>query len=211
MAPRVSSTNVPAAMTRLLLAACAVVVMAGACRGGDDGSDEPSTSAPVTPAPSTEETTPPPTTAEPRLDLRGFGPVRVGMAVADASAALGVPLQPVTPGTDECTVYAPRTGLEGVSFLVAGGTVARVDVSAGATPTAEGLVIGQTEAEAQDHYDGRLVVTDHDFLLGGHYLTLVPTDRADAGFRLVAETDGRRVTALRAGRLPEVELTEGCA
>lgn len=198
-------------MARLLLAACAVVVMAGACRGGDDGGT-PSTSVPSSRAPSSTATTGPATAADqPRLDLHGLGPVRVGMSVPEASAALDVDLQPVTPGTDDCTVYAPLTGLDGVSFLVAGGTVARVDVTAGATPTTEGLALGQTEAEAQDRYQDRLKVSDHDFLLGGHYLTLVPTDGADAGFRLVAETDGRKVTAMRAGRLPEVERTEGCA
>ena len=198
-------------MTRLLLAACAVALMAGGCSGGNGGGNEPPSSSSSTTAPAADSTTPTTTAAQPRLDLRGLGAVRVGMTLPDASKALGLPLEPVTPGTDECTVYAPRSGLDGVSFLVAGGTVARVDITAGATSTTEGLALGQSEAEAQGRYQNRLVVSDHDFLLGGHYLTLVPTERADAGFRLVAETDGRRVTALRAGRLPEVERTEGCA
>lgn len=206
-----SSTNVPAAMARVLLAVCAVVTLAGACSGGDGSDRSAPTSAPSTSAPSSTEPATPATTVPPQLTLHGLGPVQVGMTVAEASAALGLPLRPVTPGTDSCTMYAPSNGLDGVSFLVTSGKVARVDVTSGSIRTAEGLALGQTEAEAQDHYQHHLVVSDHDFLLGGHYLTLVPADRADAGFRLVAESDGRRITAIRAGRMPEVELTEGCA
>ena len=146
-----------------------------------------------------------------KLELRGLGPVRVGMTVDDAARALGRPLQPVTAPTDECTFYAPASGFDGLSFLVAGGTVARVDVTAGPTATAEGMAIGQSEAEAKRRYGVRLRESPHDFLLGGHYLTLVPADPADANFRLVAETDGTKVTSMRAGRLPEIGLTEGCA
>lgn len=145
------------------------------------------------------------------LELRGLGPVRVGMTVEDVARALGRSLRPVTAPTDECTFYAPASGFDGLSFLVAGGTVARVDVTAGPTATAEGMAIGQSEAEAKRRYGDRLRESPHDFVLGGHYLTLVPTDPADANFRLVAETDGRKVTSMRAGRLPEVDLTEGCA
>lgn len=34
---------------------------------------------------------------------------------------------------------------------------------------------------------------------------------ADRNFRIVFETDGRHVTSIRAGRLPEVGYTEGCS
>ena len=186
------------------------LVMAGAC--SDGGSPTATTSTTVgTPAVSaTAEPASPVAVDSLRLDVHGLGPVRVGMSVEAAAQALGRPLEPVTAPTEACTLYAPASGFEGLAFLVARGTVARADVTAGATATTEGMAIGQSEADAQRRYGGRLVVTDHDFLLGGHYLTVVPTG-ADAGFRLVAETDGAKVTAMRAGRLPEVELTEGCS
>lgn len=192
-----------------------VVILAGC--GGDGGGRA------AGPAPSgtgrvTTTTTAPPTSVAPvsaaglTLDLRGLGPVRVGMTVAEAGAALGQPLLPVIePAAEACAMYAPETGFDGLAFLVARGVVARVDVIAGPTATPEGLAIGQTEAQAQQRYGGRLEVTPHDYLIGGHYLTLVPTEPADADFRLVAETDGTRVTSMRAGRLPEVELTEACS
>jgi hypothetical protein len=192
-----------------------LAVALAACSSGDgDRTDAarsstaaPSTTSSTAPAPT--PTTPP---SELRLDLRGLGAVRVGMTVAEAGTALGRPLVPVVPPpAEECAMYGPESGFDGIAFLVARGEVARADVVAGTTATTEGVAIGQTEAEAQRRYGGRLEVTPHDFQIGGHYLTLVPAADADAGFRLVIETDGTKVTALRAGRLPEVELTEACA
>lgn len=181
--------------------------------------DPGSRPAPV--APSTSKAGPSVTSAGPvstapaaallQLELRGLGPVRVGMTVAEASAALRQSLEPIVTPDEACTLYAPAVGFDGVAFLVSGGVVARIDVVGGTTATATGVTIGQSEAEAQRRYANRLVVTPHDFHIGGHYLTFVPPEAADAGFRLVAETDGRKVTSMRAGRLPEVELTEGCA
>lgn len=195
----------------LVVGVLAAVVAGGCSDDAPTSTTSPSsTVATVTtavPAPST----PPVASAGLELELRGLGPVRVGMTVAEAAGALGRPLEPVTAPTDECTFYAPASGFDGLSFLVADGAVARVDVTDGPTATAEGMAIGQSEADAQRRYGDRLRESPHDFALGGHYLTLVPTDPGDAGFRLVAETDGVKVTSMRAGRLPEVELTEGCS
>ena len=195
------------ALVTLVLAA----VVAGAC--SDDRSPAPTTSTSELSTTASTTTVPSTTVAvgDLRLDVSGLGPVRVGMTVEAAARALGQPLEPVTAPTESCTFYAPASGFDGLSFLVAGGTVARADVTSGTTATAEGMAIGQTEAEAQRRYGGRLRLSLHDFQLGGHYLTLVPIDPDDAGFRLVAETDGTKVTSMRAGRLPEVELTEGCS
>jgi hypothetical protein len=38
----------------------------------------------------------------------------------------------------------------------------------------------------------------------------VKGDSASAGKAIVFETDGKRVTMFRAGRMPEVEWVEGC-
>lgn len=196
---------------RLKAALVAAALVCNAC-GGDGSPDRaPSTTVATTTASTASSSTTAISPDRLELDLHGLGPVRIGMTVGAAAEALGRPLDPVTAPTDDCTLYAPASGFDGLAFLVAGGTVARADVTAGATATTEGMAIGQTEAEAQRHYGGRLAVTDHDFLLGGHYLTLVPTASADTGFRLMAETDGTTVTAMRAGRLPEVEFTEGCS
>ena len=191
----------------------ALAAVLAACSSGGDGDRAASpptaatTTTTVSPAPSLSA---PPAAAH-RLELRGFGPVRVGMTVQEAGAALGTRLVPVIdPPDEECATYGPESGFDGVAFLVARGVVVRTDVTAGSTQTPEGVALGQSEDEAQRRYGGRLAVGDHDYLVGGRYLTLIPTTPADEDFRLVIETDGRKVTALRAGRLPEVEYSEGC-
>lgn len=191
----------------------ALAAVLAACSSGGDGDRAAS---PTTAAATTTTVSPAPSSSAPpaaahRLELRGFGPVRVGMTVQEAGAALGTRLVPVIdPPDEECATYGPESGFDGVAFLVARGVVARTDVTAGSTQTPEGVALGQSEDEAQRRYGGRLAVGDHDYLVGGRYLTLIPTAPADEDFRLVIETDGRKVTALRAGRLPEVEYSEGC-
>lgn len=146
------------------------------------------------------------------LDLRGFGPVKVDMSVAEARAAAGTTLTPLggpTAGSG-CEFYRLEGSPDGVGLMVVQGRVARVDVIAGPARTAAGVAIGQSEIEAQRRYGGALAVTPHHYTEGGHDLTLVPVG-ADADYRMVFETDGTAVTAMRAGRLPAVGWVEGCA
>lgn len=197
-----------------LAVAAATVVLASS--SGDDEAAAPVPGAASSTTGSSTATTAPgaPAVGELRLAPGGLGPVRVGMTVADATAALGRTLRALgldPTGEKGCELYAPDGGPDGVGFMVTQGTVARVDVIGGPVQTIEGLAIGQTEAEAQRRYGGRLAVTPHAYTEGGHYLTLVPADPAESQFRLVAETDGTVVTSIRGGRLPEVEFPEGCS
>ncbi|MEJ7786394.1 MAG: hypothetical protein WKF96_16445 [Solirubrobacteraceae bacterium] len=54
-------------------------------------------------------------------------------------------------------------------------------------------------------------VTRHEYNPNGVYLEYVPSDRVEAGRRVIFETDGQRVTYIRAGKLPAVRYIEGCA
>jgi len=51
----------------------------------------------------------------------------------------------------------------------------------------------------------------HEYNPNGAYLEYVPSDRVEAGRRVIFETDGQRVTYIRAGKLPAVRYVEGCA
>ncbi|MGH9166180.1 MAG: hypothetical protein ACRDZW_11835, partial [Acidimicrobiales bacterium] len=135
------------------------------------------------------------------LRPRGLGRVAVGMDLAQATEAAGYPLKALG-GPDAgspCQYYRPQGAPDGIAFMVVDGQVARTDIIASPVATEAGASIGQTEAEAQRQYGGRLAVTNHHYTEGGHYLTLVPEGAADAGFRLVLETDGTTVTSMRAG------------
>ena len=135
----------------------------------------------------------------------------MGMTLAEGSAAAGKQIVAKPGPTPDCGHADPEGGPEGVSFMVVSGRIARVDVSSGPVKTLSGAGIGDTEAQVQAKYGNRLEVTTHKYVAEGHYLTLVPTDPADTGFRLVFETDGARVTRFRAGKEPEASYIEGCS
>ena len=52
-------------------------------------------------------------------------------------------------------------------------------------------------------------VEPHRCIGGWNYMPVFG-DSAREGFELVFETDGKRVTGFRGGRLPEVKWVEGC-
>jgi len=164
---------------------------------------------------STTSTTRPPgpaLTAASALDVGGLGPVRVGMTPAEATAAAGIPI--VAPsGAPGCAYATVTGGPAGVGFMLADGRIARVDVGGpGSSPvkTLSGAGIGDTEAQVQARYSNGLQVSPAKYIVGGHDLTLVPTDAADKDYRLIFETDGSKVTAFRSGKLPEVGFVERC-
>jgi hypothetical protein len=143
-----------------------------------------------------------------RLSETGIGPVRVGMTVAEAAAALpgGVP----HPETQECA-YVGLSGLpEGVSLMTEGGRVVRVDVDdSSAVATTRGARVGWTEARVLALYpDAR--VQPHKYE-DGHYLVAIPGAPADTTHRIVFETANGVVTRFRSGIIPAVEYVEGCS
>jgi len=146
------------------------------------------------------------------LSLRGLGPVRIGMTLDEASAAAGTPLVARSgPSSDTCIYATPQGGPDGVEFMLVSGRIARVDVTGGSITTLRGAAVGDSGTDVQARYSGVLHISPHKYLAAGQYLTLVPTSVADAGFRLIFETDGSKVTRFRAGAQPEVSFVEGCS
>lgn len=152
-------------------------------------------------------------TNQSKVYINGIGSVRVGMTVAEASKAAGTKLIQASSGGEEhgCFYFHPQREPKGVDFMVLNGRIARVDVAENKSiTTLSGAKIGDTEAKIKSLYPGQIQVTPHEYVQGGHYLTLVPKDRADKNYRIVFETDGKRVTTFRSGKRPEVEYIEGC-
>ena len=163
-------------------------------------SAQPQSTQPVTTArPGLTETTP--------VELRGVGPVRIGMSLAEASAAAGTPIV-AKPGLRNCAFADPQGGPRGLSFMVIDGRIARIDVG-GTLATAAGVGVGDTEEQVQAAYGRQLEVTERLYI-SGHYLMLIATG-ADRGYGAVFSTDGVRVTSYTSGRWPEVGAPEGCS
>ena len=141
---------------------------------------------------------------------RGIGPVHAGMTRAEAEAAIGGSLAIQSDSDWKDCAYIPDDLLPpGVGVMIENGVVARVEIDSGGIATAEGARIGDTEDAIRQLYHGHVVVTPHKYT-EGHYFTVVPLAAADSMYRIVFETDGRRVTQYRAGRLPAVDYVEGC-
>jgi hypothetical protein len=134
------------------------------------------------------------------------GPLRVGMSAAEARSALGMPASSARSG--ECS-YLDTKGRSRVYVMLVRDTVARLDVRDSTIATAAGARVGDTEARVLALYRGRVSTEPHKYVEGGHYL--VVQSPGDSARRLVFETDGRRVTSYRVGRMPEVMWVEGCS
>lgn len=198
------------------------VLSLGACgSGGDDDRTAAADSAAALPS-AEEATLPPPSdpAAQPDtawvLRMDGMGPLRVGMTLDEARAALGGDLRmsdnPVgmEEGADRCDHPRSARLPAGVMMMVQGQRLVRLEVTSGATPTAEGARIGDTEARVQTLYPGRVQVQPHKYT-DGHYLVVRPAAASNTTHLLIFETDGNAVLRFRAGQKPHVEYVEGCA
>lgn len=140
----------------------------------------------------------------------GYGSVRAGMTLPEAERALGEPLVLLGPRMEPCH-YVVARGRPGIAFMIIDGRVARVDVQPkGTVRTDEGAGIGDTEERIHALYRGRVEVQPHKYV-EGHYLVVTPAAPADSMYRVIFDTDGKRVTSYRTGRLPEVRWVEGCS
>lgn len=190
--------------TVILLAAILVGCSPGAQDRQDPVADDTASTVPDDSSPNAGASSD--TTAHPR----GFGPVRAGMTLAEAERALGASL--VEPGQriGDCWFVMDKARPD-VGYMIIEGRVARVDIKRESTVlTVEGAGIGDTEERIRALYRDRVEVQPHKYT-DGHYLVVRPAAPADSTFRTIFETDGKRVTMYRTGRLPEVGWVEGCS
>ena len=140
----------------------------------------------------------------------GLGQLQVGMTLTEAVNMGLVNERPEMKPACDFVFPAVGAGIPfGVNVMVVRGKIARIDVDTGTVTTEDGVKIGDTEDKVKSVYGDELQVQPHKYIEGGHYMT-VKGDSASAGKAIVFETDGKRVTMFRAGRIPEVEWVEGC-
>ena len=139
------------------------------------------------------------------ITFNSFGGVKVGMTVSKASKALGVKLTTVEKGI--CRYYETKGIFKDVGFMVNNGTIARFDVSERGIATDRGAKVGDSEARIKRLYKGQYKVSKH-FYTDGNYIEV---EMKGGKYSIIFETDGKRVTYIRAGRSPEVGYVEGCS
>ena len=140
----------------------------------------------------------------------GIGNLRAGMTVAEARAVYPTFKIPQSRDMAACT-YATMDGLPpNVGVMVEGGKVVRVEVRRNSNiATSTGARIGDSEEKIKSLYPSQVTVSPHKYT-EGHYLNVVPTSKADSSYRIIFETDGKKVLRYHAGVRPQVEYVEGC-
>lgn len=145
-------------------------------------------------------------TAETVVRHDGFGKIKVGMTVAQASQALGAELVRGKGYEDACFYVDPK-GIKGVRFMVTNGKIARIDVSSNKYATDKGARIGDTEDRIKSLYPG-IKVYPQKYDEKKHDMEI---NSGDKKYLIIFETDGKRVTGFRVGNTEEVGYVEGCS
>lgn len=139
----------------------------------------------------------------------GLGPITIGMTPEQANAAVGGALELPRGITPRGCDYAFPRGEADLGFMIEQGQIVRLDVRRPDIRTALGAGVGDTEARVEALYAGRLEVSPRQDI-HGHYLVVLPVDTIDGSHRIIFEIEQGTVTAIRAGRLPQVAYHEGC-
>ncbi len=171
-------------------------------------SDTIRTMDPLPPAPSPDSARPPAGTSF-TIAPDSYGPLRVGMTVAQAASALGGGFAAPKGYSGGCEYAVLVKAPSGLAVMLNEGKIARFEIRRGGIKTTEGARIGDSETRIKSLYAGRVTSTPHKYVTGGHYLTVVPPG-SDTGNRIVFETNGTKVTEYRSGKTPEVEQVERC-
>ena len=184
----------------------------------DTGSVSSSADAASTPAPGNESIESP---AEDRSDAEtltpdGWGPLRIGMSLAEITAAAGADADPGAVGGPDparCDEFRPGDAPDGVLVMVENGVLTRISVSRNRRiRTPEGLRIGDAESRVLSEYGSRAQIEPHRYWQApAKYITVwrePPSSANPRGIRYEIDSDGN-VAHIRAGG-PGIEYVEGC-
>ena len=152
-------------------------------------------------------------TTQSRLSINGLGSVKINMTVAEASGVAGTPIVPFKPNPNPvCSYYKPANGLEGVTFMVSSGRIATVEIETNKIVTDYGAKIGDSESLVKSRYPaGQIQTARLANSEKGKSWTVQPSSFAEKNLRLVfVSTNGKSVTRMIAGKVPEVNYIEGC-
>lgn len=138
-----------------------------------------------------------------------FGSVKIGMTASQAAKALGV-FVTRDAGYEGGTCYytSPKRGFKDIAFMMSGRRIARIDINSKEYSTDRGAKIGDTEARIKRLYKGMYKVYQNKYV---DYAHDIEVKMKDGKFRIIFETDGKRVTSYRVGKSEQVGYVEGCS
>lgn len=157
-----------------------------------------------------------PASASDTLSAEGFGPLRIGMSLAEVEVALGPDANPEAVGGPEpevCDQFRPARAPEGLLVMIERGVLTSVRLTRSSTVTADaGVSIGDSEAAVRAAYP-TLDEQAHAYEAApAKYLTAwsgAARATPDArGLRFEIGQDGR-VSSITGGG-PSIQYVEGC-
>ena len=156
------------------------------------------------------------------LTAEGWGPLRIGMTLAEVAAAAGPDSDPEAVGGPEpesCDIFHPARAPEGLMVMIEDGRLARISLSAPtAVRTERGLGPGATAAAVKAAYGDALTASPHEYEEApAEYLTLWTKGGGDEAYVRSPDARGLRyevdhsgtVAATHAGG-PAIQYVEGC-
>ena len=185
-------------------------------------SGEPVAAAPEAPV---AEAPPPSSTpaAGDTLTAEGFGPLKIGMTLAEVTAALGPDSDPDAvggPDPESCDEFRPERAPEGLLVMIQEGKLTRISlVELSDIKTDKGLGIGDAAAAIKTAYGADAKATPHKYQdAPAEYVTwwqggprTEPYVEDEAARGIVYEIDGTgKAGAIHAGG-PSIQYVEGCA
>lgn len=176
--------------------------------------------APVEPA--TNAAAPPTETATAQLTAEGWGPLRVGMTLAEITTAAGPDSDPEAvggPDPESCDIFHPARAPEGLRVMVEDGRLTRVSLSSPTElKTDRGFGPGDTAAAVKAAYGADAKASAHEYQEApAEYLTVWTTGAGDEPYVRSPDARGIRyeidqsgtVAAIHAGG-PSIQYVEGC-
>lgn len=156
-----------------------------------------------------EKVMPPPPikTVKPKnlvLSDQSIGPVAFGAPLAQVEISVGQAVRLDEVDNPECG-YVTFEAVPKVRFMVEKGVIVRADVDSQIANT-HGIRVGDTEGALKEKF-ANLKVESHEFAPGGHVFTLPGQGKS----AMVMESDGAKITSIRAGLQPAVSYSEGCS
>jgi hypothetical protein len=143
------------------------------------------------------------------LTMHGIGDLRIGAPVASLRA-MGATGEDYPDPDVDCSYWrAPQW--PGLSMMVIGGRIVRIETEDPRYRTASGARVGMTEAEIRAIYRSRIRVEPHPYTgPEGHYL--IYQARGEP-YGMIVETnfENGRAESIRVGRWGAVQLIEGCS
>ena len=144
------------------------------------------------------------------LSMRGLGPIRIGMSIADFRKLGLATKDQFPPQNDPDSKSCNQASLErfqGIRVMFEEGVLTRIQISSGKTKDIHAIGIGSSEQDVKKIYGKRLVIEPNYYDDTRHDMSV---SSVDGRFGTLFETDGRKVVGFRSGLNKSVQYLEGC-